>query len=152
MIDWVNGEAKPQTNYAAVYFPRLETPDPLKGNDLRSVGPSGTLAGIYAASRALDTPIGEIRVFSRDEKKQHDMRLAYGEHLRRAGHVVRHDLFPAPRSGVQTPVGPERELPAVVVLLGLLDEQQLADPAAAAEAPISSICTMAIEASLVVGP
>lgn len=52
MIDWINGDTKPQTNYAAVYFPRLEVPDPLKGNDLRSVGPSGTLAGIYARTDA----------------------------------------------------------------------------------------------------
>lgn len=48
MIDWVNGSIKPQSNHAAVYFPRLLVPDPLRGNDLRSVGPSGTLAGIYA--------------------------------------------------------------------------------------------------------
>jgi uncharacterized protein len=52
MIDWVNGEAKPQTNHAAVYFPRVQIPDPLKGNDLRSVGPSGTVAGIYARTDA----------------------------------------------------------------------------------------------------
>lgn len=33
---------------AAVYFPRVQVPDPLKGNRLRSVGASGTIAGIYA--------------------------------------------------------------------------------------------------------
>jgi phage tail sheath protein FI len=48
MIDWMNGSVKPQTDHAAVYFPRLQIPDPLRGNELRSVGPSGTVAGIYA--------------------------------------------------------------------------------------------------------
>jgi phage tail sheath protein FI len=52
MVDWVSGDAKPQTNYAAVYFPRVQIPDPLKGNELRSVGPSGTMAGIYARTDA----------------------------------------------------------------------------------------------------
>lgn len=33
---------------AAVYFPRLLIPDPLNENRLRSVGPSGTMAGVYA--------------------------------------------------------------------------------------------------------
>jgi phage tail sheath protein FI len=31
-----------------VYFPRIRVPDPLNGNRLRDVGPSGTMAGIYA--------------------------------------------------------------------------------------------------------
>jgi phage tail sheath protein FI len=48
MINWVNGDAKPQTNHASVYFPRLQVPDPLNSNELRSVGASGTLAGVYA--------------------------------------------------------------------------------------------------------
>ena len=48
MVDWMSTPAKPQTNSGAVYFPRLRIPDPLKGNELRSVGPSGTLAGVYA--------------------------------------------------------------------------------------------------------
>lgn len=52
MTEWMNGDTKPQTNSGAVYFPRLQIPDPLKGNDLRSVGPSGTLAGIYARTDA----------------------------------------------------------------------------------------------------
>src|SRR5262249_18703180 len=38
MVGWVNGDTKPQTNYAAVYFPRLQIPDPLRGNELKSVG------------------------------------------------------------------------------------------------------------------
>jgi phage tail sheath protein FI len=33
---------------AAVYFPRLEIPDPLNNNRPRNVGASGTLAGVYA--------------------------------------------------------------------------------------------------------
>jgi uncharacterized protein len=48
MVDWSNGDAKPQSNSAAVYFPRIQIPDPLKSNELRSVGPSGTMAGVYA--------------------------------------------------------------------------------------------------------
>jgi phage tail sheath protein FI len=52
MVDWVSGDAKPQTNNAAVYFPSVQIPDPLKGNELRAVGPSGTMAGIYARTDA----------------------------------------------------------------------------------------------------
>jgi phage tail sheath protein FI len=33
---------------AAVYFPRVHIPDPLNDNRLKSVGPSGTMAGVYA--------------------------------------------------------------------------------------------------------
>lgn len=40
-------------------------------------GGTGTF-GNAVLHRFLDTDIAEIRVFSRDEKKQHDMRLAYG--------------------------------------------------------------------------
>jgi hypothetical protein len=36
---------------AALYYPRLQTPDPL-GPQPRTVGPSGTLAGIYASTDA----------------------------------------------------------------------------------------------------
>jgi len=52
MVEWVNGDTKPQTNYAAVYFPTLQIPDQLKGNELKSVGASGTMAGIYARTDA----------------------------------------------------------------------------------------------------
>lgn len=52
MVTWASGSEKPQTNYGAVYFPRLQVPDPLRGNELRSVGPSGTIAGIYARTDA----------------------------------------------------------------------------------------------------
>lgn len=39
-------------------------------------GGTGTF-GNAVLRRFLQTDIGEIRIFSRDEKKQHDMRLAY---------------------------------------------------------------------------
>ncbi len=52
MSDWMSGETKPQTNYAAVFFPRPQVPDFLNDNDLRSVGPSGTMAGIFARTDA----------------------------------------------------------------------------------------------------
>ncbi|HEX9990080.1 MAG TPA: phage tail sheath C-terminal domain-containing protein [Chloroflexia bacterium] len=38
---------------AAVYFPRLQIPDPLNEYRLRNVGPSGTLAGVYARTDAV---------------------------------------------------------------------------------------------------
>jgi phage tail sheath protein FI len=48
--------AKPylgEDSYAgAVYFPRLLIPDPLAGDLPRNVGPSGTLAGVYARTDA----------------------------------------------------------------------------------------------------
>ena len=40
-------------------------------------GGTGTF-GDAVLQRFLQTHVGEIRIFSRDEKKQHDMRLAYG--------------------------------------------------------------------------
>lgn len=50
VVTWLNDAANPnlgRTN-AAVYFPRLLVPDPLNDNRSRNVGPSGTLAGVYA--------------------------------------------------------------------------------------------------------
>jgi len=46
------------------------------GKTLLITGGTGTF-GNAVLRRFLDTDIAEIRVFSRDEKKQHDMRLAY---------------------------------------------------------------------------
>jgi UDP-glucose 4-epimerase len=46
------------------------------GKTLLITGGTGTF-GNAVLCRFLDTDIGEIRIFSRDEKKQHDMRLAY---------------------------------------------------------------------------
>ena len=37
---------------AALYFPRIQIPDPLNDFKLRSVGASGTMAGLYAATDA----------------------------------------------------------------------------------------------------
>ena len=47
-----------------------------KSSTLLITGGTGTF-GNAVLRRFLSTDIGEIRVFSRDEKKQHDMRLAY---------------------------------------------------------------------------
>ncbi|WP_448612072.1 phage tail sheath family protein [Geodermatophilus sp. URMC 60] len=45
--DWVDDAGIRHRN-AAVYFPRVQVPDPLNDNRLRSIGPSGTMAGVYA--------------------------------------------------------------------------------------------------------
>ena len=47
------------------------------GRSLLITGGTGTF-GNAVLQRFLATGIGEIRVFSRDEKEQHDMRMAYG--------------------------------------------------------------------------
>lgn len=49
------------------------------GKTLLITGGTGTF-GNAVLRRFLRTDIGEIRVFSRDEKKQHDMRLSYSNH------------------------------------------------------------------------
>ncbi len=46
--DWVDAHATLRHRNAAVYFPRTQIPDPVNGFRLRSVGASGTMAGIYA--------------------------------------------------------------------------------------------------------
>lgn len=48
MVQWIKTNEDLRHRNAAIYFPRLEIPDPLKGNQPRNVGASGTLAGIYA--------------------------------------------------------------------------------------------------------
>lgn len=48
MKDWIDAHAAFRSRNAAVFFPRLQIPDPLNGFRLRSVGPSGTLAGVFA--------------------------------------------------------------------------------------------------------
>ena len=50
-----------------------------KDKTLLITGGTGTF-GNAVLRRFLQTDIAEIRVFSRDEKKQHDMRLAYNNH------------------------------------------------------------------------
>jgi uncharacterized protein len=42
----------PQGDHAAVYFPRLQLPDPLNSYNMRPVAASGTVAGIYANTDA----------------------------------------------------------------------------------------------------
>ncbi|MFI5177530.1 MAG: phage tail sheath family protein, partial [Vicinamibacterales bacterium] len=48
MSAWMTTNDSLRHTNAAVYFPRLEIPDPLNENRPRNVGPSGTLAGVYA--------------------------------------------------------------------------------------------------------
>jgi phage tail sheath protein FI len=45
--DWLDA-ANIRHKNAAIYFPRPHIPDPLMENRLKSVGPSGTMAGVYA--------------------------------------------------------------------------------------------------------
>lgn len=45
---WLAQNATLRSSYAALYYPRLQIPDPLNGYRLRPVGPSGTIAGLYA--------------------------------------------------------------------------------------------------------
>ena len=52
MMTWLDVNGSIRDSNAAVYFPRLLMPDPLMGNLPRNVGPSGTLAGLYAATDA----------------------------------------------------------------------------------------------------
>jgi Bacteriophage tail sheath protein len=44
----ITGPGLPKTNYAAVYYPWIKIADPLAGGQLRTVGPGGTMAGVYA--------------------------------------------------------------------------------------------------------
>jgi phage tail sheath protein FI len=46
--DWLDANATLRHRNAALYFPRVQIPDPLNGFRLRSVGASGTMAGLYA--------------------------------------------------------------------------------------------------------
>jgi len=45
---WLTNYATLRSSYAAMYYPRPQIPDPLNSYRLRSVGPSGTIAGLYA--------------------------------------------------------------------------------------------------------
>jgi phage tail sheath protein FI len=47
VASWKDSNLDPTPN-AAVYFPRLQITDPLNGSRQRDVGPSGTVAGVYA--------------------------------------------------------------------------------------------------------
>ena len=50
MENWMNLFGNDANYSAAVYYPRLLVPDPLSNYRNRNVGPSGTLAGIYAGN------------------------------------------------------------------------------------------------------
>lgn len=52
MRNWMGGKDTLRDRNAAVYFPRVTIPDPLNENRARNVAPSGTIAGIYAATDA----------------------------------------------------------------------------------------------------
>ena len=51
-----------------------------KDKTLLITGGTGSF-GNAVLNKFLDTDIGEIRIFSRDEKKQEDMRIAYNTDL-----------------------------------------------------------------------
>lgn len=51
---------------------------PFQGNTLLLTGGTGSF-GNAVLRRFLSSPVGEIRIFSRDEKKQDDMRKRYGD-------------------------------------------------------------------------
>ena len=48
MHSWMETNDGLRHRNAAIYFPRLEIPDPLNAGSSRNVGASGTLAGVYA--------------------------------------------------------------------------------------------------------
>src|SRR5260221_671527 len=48
MLSWMETNHSLRHQNAAIYFPRLEIPDPLNPGGMRNVGASGTLAGVYA--------------------------------------------------------------------------------------------------------
>ncbi len=52
MKEWLDDHAEFRHPNAAVYFPRPRIPDPQNEYRLRAVGPSGTMAGLYARTDA----------------------------------------------------------------------------------------------------
>ena len=52
MQTWLAQNDSLRDKNAAVYFPRTFVPDPANGNRLRSIAPSGTMAGLYARTDA----------------------------------------------------------------------------------------------------
>jgi phage tail sheath protein FI len=48
MLAWMETNSCLRHRNAAIYFPRLEIPDPLNAGSSQNVGASGTLAGVYA--------------------------------------------------------------------------------------------------------
>ena len=52
MTTWMTANDGLRHRNAAVYFPRLRVADPLNEGRLRDIGPSGTMAGVYARTDA----------------------------------------------------------------------------------------------------
>ena len=52
LSDWMKARDTLRDDHSAIYFPRLRVPDALNANRPREVGPSGTLAGVYARTDA----------------------------------------------------------------------------------------------------
>jgi phage tail sheath protein FI len=50
IMTWLDANATLRSRNAALYFPRVDIPDPLSGFRLRPVAPSGTLAGVWAST------------------------------------------------------------------------------------------------------
>ncbi len=50
MQTWMTQQDSLRNTNSTVYFPRVKIPDSVNGNRLRDVGPSGTLAGLWAAT------------------------------------------------------------------------------------------------------
>ncbi len=50
VMDWLGANATLRSRNAALYFPRIAIADPLNGYRLRPTPPSGTIAGLYAAT------------------------------------------------------------------------------------------------------
>lgn len=50
--NWLDANGTLRSRNAALYFPRLDIPDPLNNLRLRPTAPSGTLAGVYASTDA----------------------------------------------------------------------------------------------------
>ena len=46
--DWISAAATPKSPNAAAYFPRLDFPDPMRGNRARAMPSAGAIAGLYA--------------------------------------------------------------------------------------------------------
>jgi phage tail sheath protein FI len=52
MTKWMTDNDGKRSDSAAVYFPRIQVADPLNRGRPRNVGPSGTMAGVYARTDA----------------------------------------------------------------------------------------------------
>jgi phage tail sheath protein FI len=52
MPAWMKAHDTLRSDHSAIYFPRVTMPDVLNANRPREVGPSGTLAGVYARTDA----------------------------------------------------------------------------------------------------